>query len=60
MTRIITVGLGERAYAIHVGHGLIAQAGALIKPFAKAVSARSIWQHFFKSWARLVWMRSPS
>jgi len=37
MTRIITVGLGERAYAIHVGHGLIAQAGALIKPFAKAV-----------------------
>ncbi len=37
MTRIITVGLGERAYAIHVGHGLLAQAGALLKPFAKGV-----------------------
>ena len=37
MTRIITVGLGERAYAIHVGHGLLAGAGALIKPFAKGV-----------------------
>jgi 3-dehydroquinate synthetase len=29
MTKIITVGLGERAYAIHVGNGLMAQAGAL-------------------------------
>jgi len=37
MTRIITVGLGERTYAIHVGHGLLAGAGALIKPFAKGV-----------------------
>ena len=37
MTRIITVGLGDRAYAIHVGNGLLAQAGALIKPFAKGV-----------------------
>ncbi len=37
MTRIITVGLGERAYAIHVGNGLLANAGALIKPFAKGV-----------------------
>jgi 3-dehydroquinate synthase len=37
MTRIITVGLGERAYAIHVGYGLLAQAGHLIKPFAKGV-----------------------
>ena len=34
MTRIITVGLGDRAYAIHVGIGLTAQAGALLKPFA--------------------------
>jgi len=34
MTRIITVGLGDRAYAIHVGNGLTAQAGALLKPFA--------------------------
>ena len=37
MTRIITVGLGTRAYAIHVGNGLLANAGALIKPFAKGV-----------------------
>ena len=37
MTRIITVGLGARAYAIHVGHGLLARAGALLKPFAKGV-----------------------
>ena len=35
MTRIITVGLEERAYAIHVGNGLMAQAGALLKPFAR-------------------------
>ena len=35
MTKIITVGLGERAYAIHVGQDLIAQAGALLKPFAR-------------------------
>jgi 3-dehydroquinate synthase len=33
MTKIITVGLGDRAYAIHVGQGLIAQAGTLLKPF---------------------------
>jgi 3-dehydroquinate synthase len=37
MTKTITVGLGERAYAIHVGHGLLAEAGRLIKPFAKGV-----------------------
>ena len=37
MTRIITVGLGPRAYAIHVGNGLLAHAGALIKPFARGV-----------------------
>ena len=35
MTKIITVGLGERAYAIHVGNGILAEAGALLKPFAK-------------------------
>jgi 3-dehydroquinate synthase len=34
MTKIITVGLGDRAYAIHAGNGLLAQAGALLKPFA--------------------------
>ena len=35
MTRIITVGLGERAYAIHVGNGILAEAGALLKPFGR-------------------------
>ena len=35
MTKIITVGLGERAYAIHVGNGLLAQAGAHLKPFTR-------------------------
>jgi len=35
MTKIITVGLGERAYAIHVGNGLLAQAGAHLKPFVR-------------------------
>ena len=35
MTKIITVGLGERAYAIHAGSGLLAEAGALLKPFAR-------------------------
>jgi 3-dehydroquinate synthase len=35
MTKIITVGLGERAYAIHVGNGLSKDAGTLIAPFAR-------------------------
>ena len=35
MTKIITVGLGERAYAIHVGNGLLTQAGAHLKTFAR-------------------------
>jgi 3-dehydroquinate synthase len=35
MTKIVTVGLGDRAYAIHVGNGLIAEAGTLLKPFAR-------------------------
>ena len=29
------MGLGDRGYAIHVGHGLLAEAGALLKPFAR-------------------------
>jgi 3-dehydroquinate synthase len=37
MTKIITVGLGARAYAIHVGSGLLGEAGTLIKPFARGV-----------------------
>jgi 3-dehydroquinate synthase len=35
MTKIITVGLGGRAYAIQIGDGLMAQAGTLLKPFAR-------------------------
>ena len=32
MSETITVGLGERAYDIHVGGGLLARAGELLKP----------------------------
>jgi 3-dehydroquinate synthase len=32
MSEIIPVGLGSRAYEIHVGPGLLAQAGALLSP----------------------------
>ena len=39
MTKIITVGLGERAYAIHVGTGLMAEAGELLTPFARGPRA---------------------
>jgi 3-dehydroquinate synthase len=35
MSEVIRVGLGERGYDIHVGHGLLAQAGALLKPLAR-------------------------
>ncbi len=31
-TRTVTVGLGERAYDIHVGGGLLSRAGELLKP----------------------------
>ncbi len=37
MSETITVGLGERAYDIHVGGGLLARAGELLKPLAKGV-----------------------
>jgi len=37
MSEIITVGLGERGYDIHVGGGLLARAGELLKPIAKGV-----------------------
>ena len=32
MTATVDVALGERSYPIMIGHGLIAQAGALVKP----------------------------
>jgi len=35
MSQVIRVGLGERGYDIHVGHGLLGQAGALLKPLAR-------------------------
>jgi len=35
MSEKITVGLGERSYDIHVGAGLLAQAGTFLKPFAR-------------------------
>ncbi len=35
MSEIVTVGLGDRAYDIHVGPGLLARAGTLLKPFAR-------------------------
>lgn len=37
MNETITVGLGERAYDIHVGGGLLAHAGELLKPLARGV-----------------------
>jgi len=37
MSETITVGLGERAYDIHVGGGLLAHAGELLKPLARGV-----------------------
>jgi len=35
MSEVIRVGLSERGYDIHVGHGILAQAGALLKPLAR-------------------------
>jgi 3-dehydroquinate synthase len=35
MTRVVHVALGERAYDVRIGPGLIDQAGALIAPFVK-------------------------
>jgi 3-dehydroquinate synthase len=34
----ITVGLGDRAYDIHVGTGLVGEAGERLKPFARGVT----------------------
>jgi 3-dehydroquinate synthase len=35
MSEVVTVGLAERSYPIHVGPGLLAHAGQLLKPFAR-------------------------
>jgi 3-dehydroquinate synthase len=37
MSQTISVGLDSRAYDIHVGAGLLARAGSLLKPLAKGV-----------------------
>ena len=48
MSRIVPVGLGERAYDVVIGRGLIASAGARIRPFLKrdrvaVVSDETVW-----------------
>ena len=37
MREVITVGLGERAYDIHVGAGMLKRAGEMLAPLAKGV-----------------------
>ena len=48
MSRIVPVGLGDRAYEIVIGHGLIDEAGVRIRPFLKQarvaiVSDATVW-----------------
>ncbi|WP_372784082.1 3-dehydroquinate synthase [Phenylobacterium sp.] len=48
MTRTISVGLGERAYEVRVGHGLIDRAGEAMAPLLKrrrtaVVSDETVW-----------------
>ena len=48
MSRIVPVGLGERAYEVVIGHGLVDQAGERIRPFLKQarvaiVSDATVW-----------------
>ena len=48
MTRSVTVGLGERAYEVKIGPGLLAEAGRLISPLARrrrlaVVSDDDVW-----------------
>ncbi|MES2254575.1 MAG: 3-dehydroquinate synthase [Pseudomonadota bacterium] len=35
MNQVIRVGLGERGYDIHVGHGILSEAAALLAPLAR-------------------------
>jgi 3-dehydroquinate synthase len=39
MSEIVKVALGDRSYDIHVGGGLIARAGEMLKPLARGVTA---------------------
>jgi 3-dehydroquinate synthase len=48
VSRIVPVGLGERAYEVVIGRGLIAEAGARLRPFLKrdrvaVVSDQTVW-----------------
>jgi 3-dehydroquinate synthase len=42
MSETISVGLGERAYDIHVGGGMLARAGELLKPLTQANKAKGV------------------
>ena len=42
MSETITVGLGERAYDIHVGGGLLGRAGELLKPLIRQKGAKGV------------------
>ncbi len=42
MSELITVGLGTRAYDIHVGTGMLARAGALLKPLLSKNGGKAI------------------
>ncbi|HYD44351.1 MAG TPA: 3-dehydroquinate synthase [Phenylobacterium sp.] len=49
MTRTVSVGLGERAYEVVIGPGLVDQAGERIRPFLKrgrtaVVSDETVWR----------------
>jgi 3-dehydroquinate synthase len=48
MTRRVAVGLGDRAYEVAIGHGLLDEAGAWIAPFARrkrvaVISDETVW-----------------
>lgn len=42
MSEIVSVGLGDRAYDIHVGTGMLANAGDLLKPLLSQNKARGV------------------
>ena len=68
MSRTISVGLGERAYDVVVGEGLLDVAGRLIAPFQKrgrtaVVSDETVWglhgaRLFTGSWSG--WVEDPT
>ncbi len=37
MTEVVHIGLGSRGYHVHIGPGIAAQAGALLKPFVRGI-----------------------